>query len=219
MKVRDLTSTSGLHDEVLTSIHPYIAGKKVLDIGCVEHSIDQIDKERNWVHQFLSIHAEQVTGIDILENEINYLQNLGYNVTCQNAETFHFDELFDVIFAGELIEHLSNPGLFLDRCAKHLDINSRLILTTPNTFCAKRLGAMLLKLTNDPAVHPQHTAWYSPSVLNELLSRYRFQVEMIYYVNYPYFKPTLKYRLSYLLSKIIGRHFKDTIVLIAKRTD
>ena len=41
------------HDDVLKTIEPFISNKNVLDIGCVEHSINRRHKERIWVHDFL----------------------------------------------------------------------------------------------------------------------------------------------------------------------
>ena len=46
--------------------------------------------------------------MDILSSEENVLKK-GYNIIKGNAEIFDFEEEFDIIIAGELIEHLSNP--------------------------------------------------------------------------------------------------------------
>src|SRR3989344_2076395 len=100
-------------DDILRALLPEIENKKVLDVGCVEHDIKNKNKERIWVHDFLRKHTKQVIGIDILKKDIDILRKQKYDVHFQNAESFHFDEKFDVIFAGELIEHLSNPGVFL----------------------------------------------------------------------------------------------------------
>src|SRR3989344_3969940 len=107
-------------DGVLKTIYPIVKGKDVLDVGCIEHDLDRKNKERIWVHDFLRENAKNVTGIDILEDDIKKLKWQGYDVHCMNAEKFNFNKKFDVIFAGELIEHLSNPGLFLEKCKKHL---------------------------------------------------------------------------------------------------
>ena len=41
---------------------------------------------------------------------------------------------FDVIVIGDLIEHLSNPGLMLYRIKKFCDERTKIIITTPNAF-------------------------------------------------------------------------------------
>ena len=57
-----------------------------------------------------------VTGIDIDSVGIEHLLNRHYNVICDNVETMSLGRTFDVIVAGEIIEHLENPGLFSATC-------------------------------------------------------------------------------------------------------
>lgn len=207
-------------DEVLRTIFPLIKGQDVLDIGCVEHTLEVQHKERIWVHDFLREHASHVTGIDIQRQDIETLQSRGYDVSCQNAENFHFDKKFDVIFAGELIEHLSNPGFFLESCREHLKENGLLIVTTPNAFSITRFLHAIKGYTNDPVVNDEHAYWFSPTVLKQLLSRYQFTVERFAYANYPQITPRLEHRLVGFLCGIFGKKFKETLIVIAqaKRT-
>ncbi len=43
---------------------------------------------------------------------------------------------FEVIIAGDIIEHLSNPGRMLDGIRRFCDEQTRLVITTPNAFGA-----------------------------------------------------------------------------------
>lgn len=108
----------------------------VLDVGCVRHDLDsqacRNPDPGDFLHADLRRRAEAVVGLDLVESEVKRMQKAGYDVRVGNAETFELDCRFDVIVAGELVEHLSNPGLFLDRCREHLSEGGRLILTTPN---------------------------------------------------------------------------------------
>lgn len=204
-------------DGVLVTILPYVKNKYVLDIGCVEHDLKNKHKERIWVHDFLKVHASHVTGIDILKSEVEQLERQGYDVSCQSAENFVFDRRFDVVFAGELIEHLNNPGLFLEQCFKHLTEEGCLILTTPNVFSISRLLAIIKKRTNDPPVNEQHTAWYSPKVLKELLKRYYFETKSISYVNYPKKETDFRDMIVNLLCSIFGNNFRETMILVTRK--
>jgi len=47
-------------------------------------------------------------------------------------EDFHTDEKYDTIFAFEVIEHVQNPYLFLEKCRDLLNEQGCLIITTPN---------------------------------------------------------------------------------------
>ena len=113
-----------IKDERMREIAPYIKDKIVLDIGCYAEIKEEVNKEKKldtWIHGFLSKHAKHVVGIDIAKKEIGILKRQGYDVYCQSAEDFKLNKKFDVIFAGAVIEHLSNPGLFLDKCREHLE--------------------------------------------------------------------------------------------------
>src|SRR3989344_7621255 len=193
-----------LKDKVLTTIYPYIKDKEVLDIGCIEHDLERKDKERIWVHDFLRQNAKHVVGIDILKKDIEILKKQGYDVYCQNAETFKLNKKFDVIFAGELIEHLSNPGLFLEKCKFHLKKDGFLIITTPNAFCLARLFGGFVFFTNDLDVNPEHTAWYSPKVIKELLRRYNFNIEKFSFVDYPTLKNKITTKIITKLCNLFG---------------
>lgn len=203
-------------DEVLKAVFPYIKGKDVLDIGCVEHTLDVKNKERIWVHDFLREHTLHVTGIDIQERDIETLKKQGYDVSCQNAESFRFDKKFDVIFVGELIEHLSNPGLFLEKCREHLKDQGTLIITTPNAFSITRFLHILKWYSNDPVVNDEHSFWFSPSVLGQLLRRYQFTPERFLYANYPQIKPKFEHKLVSFFCSIFGRKFKEVLIVISK---
>lgn len=206
-------------DGVLSEIHDHIKGKRVLDIGCVEHDISRKNKQRIWVHGFLCEHAKKVKGIDIVQKDIKKMQSDGYDVSCQSAEDFTFKEKFDVIFAGELIEHLSNPGLFFERCRKHLKKNGLLILTTPNAFSSYRFICILSSLTNDPSVNPEHTCWYSPSTLKELLSRYDFKTDNIVFRDFPIINPRFKHKVTKFVSmlfSVFGGKFKESMIFFVR---
>lgn len=205
-------------DAVLQVVIPHARGKKVLDIGCVEHSTENINQGRVWVHEELRKASSHLTGIDILDEDISVLKQRGFNVQVQSAETFGFDETFEVIFAGELIEHLSNAGLFLDQCSKHLSRDGTLILTTPNAYNIYEIGKVVAHWSNDPYANPEHTCWYSPTVIRTLLGRHGFRVIEMHFVDYPYIKPRLKHRLASMLSALFGRKFKTTMIVVAKHS-
>lgn len=149
----------------------------VLDVGCIQHSVEK-ESNDEWLHKHLYKQANSVLGIDILESDIENLQDKGYNVTVGNAETFDLEIEFDYIVAGELIEHLSNPGLFLDRCYEHLSAEGRLIITTPNVWGI----AYLKRLAFNKEVHcnPEHTGWYDTRTLRQLLERHGFKADVSY---------------------------------------
>lgn len=144
------------------------------------------------------------------------LKKKGYNVFCQNAETFFFKEKFDVIFAGELIEHLSNTGLFLERCSLHLKKDGYLIITTPNTFSIRNILQSLRMNTNNPDVNPEHTNYYTPSTIKEILRRSGFQIKEIRYCDSPAGNNWKKW-IRCKIEDMMGTEKKERMIIIAQK--
>jgi len=88
--------------------------KKVLDLGCIQHSSEWATKDPNWLHKKLYDVASDVLGIDYLKPDVEKLKKLGYNIVYGDVtKPLQLGETFDVIIAGNLIEHLANfEGFF-----------------------------------------------------------------------------------------------------------
>ena len=209
-----------IKDERAREIFPYIKEKEVLDIGCYAEIRGYINEntkkfDDHLIHGFLNRYSKHVTGIDIEKEKIEILKKQGYDVFCQNAETFNFNKKFDVIFAGDVIEHLNNPGLFLEQCKKHLKKEGWLIITTPNIFCLNyKIGGIIRLLKNDLSVHPEHTFFFSPTVIKTLLKRYDFNVKKVRFINFSE-ADTPKKKIQDLLCKILGTHLKYNMMIFA----
>ncbi|USN52697.1 MAG: methyltransferase domain-containing protein [Candidatus Nomurabacteria bacterium] len=138
----------------------------VLDIGFLGQGKTPADS--HWLHRTIKKIAKETYGLDLQTYETNLPQDEGRYFK-QSAEHFTLPVTFDVIFAGDLIEHLSNPGLFLDACKKHLKPNGRLILTTPNTFNLFNIAEKLTK--DEPTVNSDHTCYFNKKTINVLLRK------------------------------------------------
>lgn len=200
--------------ELFQILIPFIKGKDVLDIGCVEHNTSSRLKNPFWIHQFLKDNCN-VLGIDILKEDVKTLCSKGYNMKVGNAETFNLRKKFNVIFAGELIEHLSNPGLFIQQSKKHLKDEGLLILTTPNTFYVPRMLRSLAGNDN-PLVNEEHTSWFSPSTLQTLLGREGFKVIDIKRFEASTIKTSLKARIKKIFNKTFNYNIKESLLVIAQ---
>ncbi|OPY49974.1 MAG: hypothetical protein A4E48_02100 [Methanosaeta sp. PtaU1.Bin060] len=94
-------------------VRKFISGKSVLDVGCTGGDPEAYSSEL-WVHGFIKRHAKPVKGLDLNKAEVERLNGLGYDeIAYGNAEDFGLHRTSDVIFSGDLIEHLYNPGRFL----------------------------------------------------------------------------------------------------------
>ena len=150
----------------------YVRGSQVLDVGCAGAPDAG---SFYWLHGQLRKKFQHVVGIDINERHIEQIRAMGFRETyvcC--AESFSLAQRFDTIVAGELVEHLSNPGLFLERCKEHLAVNGRVIITTPNPFSLSSILYAIFKFPRTCA-NSEHTCWFCPRTFQELAGRVGFR--------------------------------------------
>ena len=187
----------------------------VLDVGFWGQGVDPSNIA--WPHNILKKRAQDVYGVD-LEVSSDYLKDSTHYKKAA-AEDVYFEVKFDKIFAGDLIEHLVNPGLFLEGCKKMLKANGYLILTTPNTFNLFNLTEKITKY--DPTVNPDHTFYFNPKVIKVLLQKCGFEVVSIDYVYRldTRHKESIKKKFLNLVYKVLSMvtdKYLETMVVIAK---
>ena len=153
------------------------AGKIVMDIGCtgeLHHGIEQV--------------AEKCYGMDIVEcpDVTNF-----YQVDIDHSEWLPAPSDVELVIAGEVIEHLSNAGHFLDMLHVY---NCDVVITTPNAFSeAGRYSLLKSQIEN---VNVEHTAWYSWHTLKVLIERHGFEiVEWLWYNGKPLTAEGLIFRI------------------------
>lgn len=156
-------------------------GKEVLDIGCIDHSYrTALDLGDDWLHGKIKGVAEKVTGLDILAEDAAVLNGLGFDIIVADAENFDTGKKYDVINAGDIIEHLSNIGSFLDCVGRHLKDNGIAIITTPNPFNIEQFCSILF--SDSVVVNDQHTVWMDPMVFWQMATRHGFEVTEFFWI-------------------------------------
>lgn len=173
----------------LDFIRSKCAGKKVLHLGCANYPYtqDAIDKKM-LLHFELQEIASELHGFDYDQPGLDILAANGsenlHQGDLEKLEDVDLHETFDVIVAGEMIEHLNNPGLFLSGIQRFMGRESILLLTTINAYCGMRFIQYGLRGKGgvQEPVHPDHVAFYSYSTLSLLLRRHGLTVdEFLFY--------------------------------------
>ena len=77
-----------------------VKGLRVLDIGCVEHNLEN-RKHGHWLHDRLIQSASSVLGLDYEEEQVEQMKREGYHVVAADATDFSLSQEFDAIVAGE----------------------------------------------------------------------------------------------------------------------
>lgn len=168
---RHVASIRRVHDdiELLDFIETLVRNRRVLDIGIVSHSASYFD-QAGWRHGRIARAASYCLGIDILEDLLAELAERGFNVRCVDATSgLDLGDRYDVVFIGDVIEHVDNPVALLRFAARHLAPGGSIYATTPNPFSRKfirqfkRDGVMVVNL--------DHVSWITPTLAMELARR------------------------------------------------
>ncbi|MDP1695952.1 MAG: methyltransferase domain-containing protein [archaeon] len=181
--------------------------KSVLDLGIVDHDV-KYEQKKDWLHRKLKNVAKDILGLDLNEEAIKILKNKGYNVVSANAENFNLKNKFEVIVAGDLIEHLNNVGMFLNSVKKHMNKDSIFIATVPNCLSISNWLELIffgrIKYIND-----EHTIWYDANTIKRVFENHGFIIkELSFMINNPQFIGETKFR-RFLKNT---RHFLSVII-------
>jgi len=189
-------------------INQLITNKDVLDCGCVGSEIQNYGEYERTSLATHQKYARYILGVDIWKEEIEKRQVMGLNVICANVENMELYRTFDAITAGDLIEHLANPGLFLEKPNKHLKSGGVLYICTPNPCSLNNLARAALGARIN--VHPEHCTWYDFNTLKQLLSRNGFGIKEMYWQDY------CKKRIIKLILKY-NKSLANSIIIIAEK--
>jgi SAM-dependent methyltransferase len=166
----------------------YVAGRSVVDLGFVDQS-RMISKQSlgTWLHASVTHAARDAVGIDSDPEGVELARELGYHAYVADCEDqgalaeLGLDPA-DVVVAGEIIEHLDQPGRFLEAVKVLVNDQGTLLITTPNACSMTNFVSGLLRRE---LVNPDHVGWYSWHTLQTLLGRHGWALRNVYYYGFP----------------------------------
>jgi 2-polyprenyl-3-methyl-5-hydroxy-6-metoxy-1,4-benzoquinol methylase len=148
--------------------------KRVLDVGCEDGEIAQMLLQNN----------NQVEGIEISHPAAGRARKLGFQVYEMDLESVwprSFFHKYDVVFAGEVIEHIFDTDKFLENIRNVLKVGGELIITTPNLASFGR--RLLLLFGKNPLIevgisntNAGHIRYFTFSSIEALLLKHSFQI-------------------------------------------
>jgi len=141
--------------------------KVVIDVGCTgSNSPTQL-------HQEILEVGKEVWGVDRDKCDTpNFIQ--------MDVETGDFGSISvkpDIVICGELLEHLSNPGLFMDKLRV---FECPIVITVPNALSILGYKHINKSVEN---VNKDHVAYYSYTTFKELARRYQFKITEFWWYN------------------------------------
>lgn len=175
--------------KIISALNP----SRVLDVGAGDGLV--LDRLSGAQEK----HAE-FSGIELNADAVRRMREKGYDAyECSASSKYPFkDDHFDVVFAGEVIEHVIDPDAMLGECRRVLSPSGTLVITTPNLLAWHNRLLMMLGVTpffvehsyvetygpkysflRRASVPVGHLRIYNLTPLKALLARNGFQVQAV----------------------------------------
>lgn len=198
--------------------------KKILDIGCGDGSF--IIRFKKYCEVF---------GVDVSRRAIKIAKEAGidaYTVDVSCEKLPFEDEYFDIVYMGDVIEHLVNPDFAINEAARVIKSNGFLVLSTPNL--ASWLNRLLLLLGMQPLFSEVstirnfgrlgrsgsfpvgHLRLFTYEALKEFLIYYRFKIINVVGANYEGLSKLLS-KIDRIFSKIPS--LSSIVIVIARKNE
>jgi SAM-dependent methyltransferase len=153
-------------------------GRRVVHVGFVDAGCQMLNEQSGaWLHEHLARTASELIGLDLDVAGVEDARGRGYEahaVDCRDVDAVRALGLppADLVVAGEVIEHLDDPGSFLDGLHALVAPGGLLVVTTPNASGLVNTAALLGNLEVN---HPDHVVLYSCTTLDTMLTRHGWQ--------------------------------------------
>lgn len=163
---------------LLGLLDQYSVPRELLDIGCGSGEITCVIKDKGY----------QVTGVDFSPVAIELAKEQGINCQLVDLDTgLPFDDnSFDIVWAGDVIEHVLDPIFVVKEISRVLRPDGQLLCTVPyNLNLVARLKILLGHSYQEVAYrerkHYKHHTFFSLSLLRYMLSEAGFKIRNIKY--------------------------------------
>jgi len=195
-----------------------VKNKKILQLGVLGNWKNYKDNLEDWQFYQLS-KTNDVSGLDLDGEGIDVMRKLtNLKLVSGDAEQFRAINTYDIIYAGDIIEHLNNPGSMISCCKEVMDKNTELMISTPNPYSAHLLFWGLFGRASNH-LHSDHTFLFDKKNLSILLSRYDLEI-----ISVSYYSNVLK-GLSFcaIVSKIfnllgkINKQWHQSYIIVVKK--
>ena len=193
-------------------------GRSVLHLGCADFPYTEESlASGTWLHDKVSNVASLCLGVDLDGDSVARLRDCHAIDNIKEGDAEHLDILsldpFDLVLAGEIIEHMNNPGLFFDTAQKVLKPNGELLITTTNTFCLRRFIRIPF---GRESIHPHHTFYFSHTTLQTLARRFGYVLKEAHSYRVMQKKPLIPYIVE-ALATVITPNWGEGIIHVYSR--
>ncbi len=177
------------YGRVLNFIAKEKHGGNLLDVGCSTGQFMYWAREKGF----------DCKGVEINKRTADIAKQNGFEVFNGFLQDAPFQkESFDVIFLGDIIEHVNEPRNFLNEAVSYLKKDGLLIISTPNVNCFwswyTLLAYKLFRIPWTSATPPYHLFQFSFENLNLLVGEFNLKNTKTFFLP----PPSLKYEIGSL---------------------
>ena len=179
---------------------------KVLNIGCFDSDSYRLMFDSGY---------ENLFGLDLV------VENKEMRIVKGDALEMDYENEFDVIIAGELIEHFfySETKQFLEKCRKALKPNGKLVITTPNKKAWT--NRLFHRFDNaKPERYSRHLYLFEADELTKVVEEEGFAVKECFCLPYTSesspFQSDLVYFVRWFVHWFLPRGLQEQIVVLAE---
>ena len=168
--------------DYVIDIQNRIKDQRVLDVGCLATNPKNILTR----HRIYGKYASEMIGVDYNKEFLeiaksNGGKNLYYLDITDNAQVEKFLKrfgTFDHVISTDVMEHISNLGLFLDNIAKLMNSGGSFYMTTPNALCPNWIY-WAIENNGRTKVNPDHICYFDVQTLTSLLGRSGIKIKEV----------------------------------------
>lgn len=162
----------------------------------------------------------KIFGVDIAENFVKSANENGVRASVCDLEGEKLpydDDFFDLIVAGETIEHIVNTDFFLSELNRVLKKNGKLIISYPNINSP--VGILMMMMFDYPPMfsarfRSPHVRDWTKKTIKKALGQFGFKIEAIHGVSF--YLPGIGYFNPFCLARFFPRFSYSGIVKARK---
>jgi len=155
--------------------------KSILDVGC---------RTGDFLMHFDDIILRE--GVEISNYCTEIANKRGLKIYNKNLESINFNKKYDLVSAYNILEHLIDPLIFLDKLSSIINKNGLLVILIPTHESLREELLMRFHKRWHMYVPPEHLNFFSTRFLDSYLSKYNFKLIKRYYSSGGIFNPFKK---------------------------
>ena len=185
--VRDGLVSTGVTQADLVQTDQPLAGVRVLDVGCGAGLLSEALARIGAHVTAIDACSDNIEAARIHAGEDEELRNLTYICTSIEEHSTTLAEKYDAVVASEVIEHVDNQEMFLEKCSDVLRPSGSIFLTTINktqmSWLVAVVGAEYVVGLLPRGTH-QWDKFISPETISEILTQHNCQTRLVHGMAY-----------------------------------